>query len=465
MKNKSALFLLLTGGLLFLALYAEAADLGQFGGGDGRGDTMAEILSQTMDSITVTSPNGGENWNSGTSHNITWTSTGTIANVNIDYSTNSGGSWSPVAANTTNDGTQPWTVPSTPSTTCLVRVSDAANADTLDTSDAVFTIATNTTSYTISGTILVGGTPLAGVVMSGLTGNPTTNASGFYSGTVTSGWSGTVTPTLIGYTFTPATRTYANVIANSTGQNYTATVVSIQRLDFIGTWDGQGVYYRNSLTSLWVKLATPATLVTAGDLDGDGIDDLIGIWPGQGGVWVKYSQSGNWAQLSSTARDISAGDMNGDGRDDLVATWDGQGVYYRHSLSGAWVKMATPATQVTAGDLDGDGKDDVIGIWPSQGGVWVKYSQSGSWAQLSSTAIDIAAGDMNGDGRDDLMATWDGQGVYYRNSISGAWVKMATPATLVAAGDLDGDGKADVIGIWPGQGGVWVKYSQSGSWA
>ena len=104
MKIRSALFLLLTSGLLFLALYAEAADLGQFGGGDGRGDTMAEvvrlfgggdgrgdamaeILNQTMNSITVTSPNGGESWTVGTSHNITWTSTGTVGNVNIDYST------------------------------------------------------------------------------------------------------------------------------------------------------------------------------------------------------------------------------------------------------------------------------------------------------------------------------------------------------------------------------------------
>ena len=236
-------------------------------------------------------------------------------------------------------------------------------------------------------------------------------------------------------------------------------------VDFIGTWGSQGVYYRNSETAAWVKLASPATLITAGNLDGDGIDDLIGIWPGQGGVWVKYSQSGTWAKLSSTAIDIASGNMNGDGRDDLLATWDGQGVYYRHSISGAWVKMATPAEQVTAGDLDGDGKDDLIGIWPSQGGVWVKYSQSGGWAKLSSTAVDIASGDMNGDGRDDLLATWDGLGVYYMDSIGGAWVKMATPAEQVTAGDLDGDGKADVIGIWPGQGGVWVKYSQSGSWA
>jgi len=58
---------------------------------------------------------------------------------------------------------------------------------------------------TISGTITYGGSPLAGVVMSGLPGDPVpvTNASGFYTAAVDSDWSGTATPTLAGYTFTP----------------------------------------------------------------------------------------------------------------------------------------------------------------------------------------------------------------------------------------------------------------------
>jgi len=234
--------------------------------------------------------------------------------------------------------------------------------------------------------------------------------------------------------------------------------------DLLGTWSGQGVYYRNSDTGHWVKLGSPATKIAAGDLDNDGTDDLLGIWPGQGGVWVKYSSSGNWALLSSTADWIGAGDMNGDGRCDFLGTWTGQGVYYRNSDTGGWVKMASPATQITAGDIDGDGTDDLIGIWPSQGGVWVKYSSDGTWERLSSTADWIGAGDMNGDGRCDLVGTWTGQGVYYRNSQSGSWVKMASPATMTAAGDLDGDSTDDLIGIWPAQGGVWVKYSSDGTW-
>jgi hypothetical protein len=235
--------------------------------------------------------------------------------------------------------------------------------------------------------------------------------------------------------------------------------------DLIGTWDGQGVYYRNSETPKWIKLASPADMIAAGDLEGDGKDDLIGIWAGQGGVWVRYSSSGAWAKLSTTAKHIASGDMNGDGREDLLGTWDGQGVFYKDSISGVWIKLASPATLITTGDLDGDGTDDLIGIWPTQGGVWVKYSKTGTWAKLSSSARDIATGDMNGDGKEDLVGTWDGQGVYYRNSISGAWVKVSIPGEQVTAGDLDGDGTDDLIGQWASQGGVWVKYSKTGAWS
>ena len=174
--------------------------------------------------------------------------------------------------------------------------------------------------------------------------------------------------------------------------NYRQTILGND--DFLGTWDGQGVYCRNSMNGLWWKMASPATLITAGDLGGDGVDDLIGIWPAQGGVWVKSSTNGAWTKLCGTAKDIAAGDMNGDGRDDLLTTWDGDGVYCRNSMNGLWMKIATPADQVTYGDLDADGKADLIGIWPTQGGVWVKYSKTNTWAKLCGTAKDIAAGKM-----------------------------------------------------------------------
>jgi hypothetical protein len=104
------------------------------------------------------------------------------------------------------------------------------------------------------------------------------------------------------------------------------------RDDLVATWDGQGVYYQDSITSVWVKMATPATQVTAGDLDGDGTDDVIGIWPGQGGVWVKYSQSGAWAKLSTTAVDIAAGKMRAAGSSSLL----GQGATIAAESENSW---------------------------------------------------------------------------------------------------------------------------------
>ncbi len=90
--------------------------------------------------ITVTSPNGGESWAAGSAHNITWTSSGTVGNVKIEYTTNNGSSWSTVTSSTANDGSYSWTVPNTASTQCKVRVQEASDGQPSDTSNAVFSI-------------------------------------------------------------------------------------------------------------------------------------------------------------------------------------------------------------------------------------------------------------------------------------------------------------------------------------
>ena len=76
-------------------------------------------------------------------------------------------------------------------------------------------------TFTISGSA---GT--AGVVMSGLPGNPVTGTGGTYSATVDYGWSGTITPTKEGYTFKPANRIYDLVTGDQMNQNYTGTLIT-----------------------------------------------------------------------------------------------------------------------------------------------------------------------------------------------------------------------------------------------
>jgi len=102
----------------------------------------------TPPTVTVNSPNGGEIWNVGTTHHITWTATDNVGvtSVDIKYSTN-GGSTYPytIATGEPNDGTYTWTIPNSPSTTCKVKVIayDADGNSGEDASNSNFIIFSN----------------------------------------------------------------------------------------------------------------------------------------------------------------------------------------------------------------------------------------------------------------------------------------------------------------------------------
>jgi hypothetical protein len=69
---------------------------------------------------------------------------------------------------------------------------------------------------------------IGGAILNYTDGSPktaTANSSGIYSFTVPSGWSGTVTPSLVNYMFSPSNKLYTNILENQI-QNYTATDIS-----------------------------------------------------------------------------------------------------------------------------------------------------------------------------------------------------------------------------------------------
>jgi hypothetical protein len=77
---------------------------------------------------------------------------------------------------------------------------------------------------TISGQVTIGGAGLSGVALSGTGATCSdSDSSGNYSCTVNSGFSGTITPSKSGVTFSPTSRSYTNVTTNQTAQNYTGT--------------------------------------------------------------------------------------------------------------------------------------------------------------------------------------------------------------------------------------------------
>jgi M6 family metalloprotease-like protein/uncharacterized repeat protein (TIGR02543 family) len=90
-------------------------------------------------------------------------------------------------------------------------------------------------TYTISGNVSTAAAGLTGVVMDGLPGDPTTDASGNYTATVDYGFSGTVVPTKAGYSFSPASRDYTNITSDQQDHNYTASIIQCELTIAAGT--------------------------------------------------------------------------------------------------------------------------------------------------------------------------------------------------------------------------------------
>ncbi len=118
----------------------------------------------TSNFVTVTSPNGGEQWLTGQQYAISWNHLG-VDSVKIEYSTNGGSSWTMVINSTpaktdtelhqkylingadensknVNKGSYLWTVPNTPTTNALIKVTAKNNPSLFDQSDALFSIVT-----------------------------------------------------------------------------------------------------------------------------------------------------------------------------------------------------------------------------------------------------------------------------------------------------------------------------------
>jgi len=93
-------------------------------------------------SFSVLSPNGGEDWQIGTTETITWTSDGVDAKakVKIELSLDGGKKWKSIIPSTPNDGSQDWKVKGKASTEAMIRVIGVKSKDILDSSDDTFTI-------------------------------------------------------------------------------------------------------------------------------------------------------------------------------------------------------------------------------------------------------------------------------------------------------------------------------------
>ena len=189
-----------------------------------------------------------------------------------------------------------------------------------------------------------------------------------------------------------------------------------------------------------------------------------------------------WTQVYHTAPDrVAAGDISGDGVDEIIGcggAW-GKGVWYRDVANGTWHHPwsgppvgamegddplnDTPDGPIAAGDVTGDGKADMVSCWNS--GLWYQDGDTLSWTKVSvSTApYKVTCGDVTGDGQAEIISTWK-SGIWYRDVAASKWTKMwhNVPSGDIAAGDFTGDGKADVASCW--KSGLWYQDGASLGW-
>jgi subtilisin family serine protease len=105
----------------------------------------------TPPEVTVTAPNGGETLTIGSVYTITWIATDNVGVTftSVYYSYDGGANYNFIESFSGNPGSYDWTVPNTPSNSCLVKVYayDAAGYEGSDVSDGYFTIEEGVAQY------------------------------------------------------------------------------------------------------------------------------------------------------------------------------------------------------------------------------------------------------------------------------------------------------------------------------
>ena len=230
----------------------------------------------------------------------------------------------------------------------------------------------------------------------------------------------------------------------------------------------------------------------SGDIDGDGINDLV-VWRAPTGTWYWRTSSSGYMGADSKQWGSQAlgdvpmlADMDGDGAHDLIVWRASTGTWYwltsssqyDYVMAGAkqWGNQALGDVPLT-GDFDGDGRADPV-VWRPTDGTWYWLTSSSGYAYASlgarqwgsnAAADKPLVGDFDGDHRSDLAVwrastgTWywllSSAGYAYANAFGIQWGSQAVGDQPYLV-DMDGDGKADPC-VWRSSTGTWFWLSST----
>ena len=163
------------------------------------------------------------------------------------------------------------------------------------------------------------------------------------------------------------------------------------------------------------------SVATAGDVDGDGKDDIL--------ISAPFAASGDASSAGETYLVFGAALETSGGTIDLAALTSDQGILIR----GVDAFDESGRSVASAGDVDGDGLDDVLIGAPLAGPDGLDLA--GETYLLFGKALEASGGTI------DLATLTPDQGVL----IEGAEQDDESGRSVAAAGDVDGDGLGDIL--------------------
>jgi hypothetical protein len=356
-----------------------------------------------------------------------------------------------------------WTGTLTPSKAGYIFTPPNASFTNLTTGQTIQNFSA-TPIFTISGNT---GTP--GVTLSYTDGTPktvTSDANGNYSFGVLKGWSGTVTPTKTSFVFTPPNRTYTNVQANQTAQNYTATFITFTISGNAGT-PGATLIYDN---------AGPAFAVA--DSNGNYSFIVPQGWNGSvtprkvGMSFNPGSRPYNNVQANQTSQNYTAQNCASCADRDTAGVFrPSNGALYLKQLNISGfadvnINYGIGGDYPVVGDWDGDG-DATIGVYRN-GLFYLRNENTIGFADIvfafGAPGDQPVAGDWNNDGVDTIGVYRAGMFFLRNSNSSGAPDEsfgLGVPGDVGIAGDWNGDGFVTTGVFRPSNGALYLKNSNT----
>jgi hypothetical protein len=314
-----------------------------------------------------------------------------------------------------------------------------------------------------------------------------------------------------------------------------------------GMGDVVGVYdYGNGLMGIWNFISNGSSFsrveraytgkpgawelsqakMLVADVNGDGKDDVVGIYDYGNGLMGMWNFSSNGTSFSSVQRvyigkpgawdvkrsQFAVADLNGDAKDDIAGIYDyGGGVIgifdfvsdgvnltpVRRSYAGCGGCWQLDVSRFVGADVNGDGKDDLVGIYDygsGSMGMWSFVSNGSGFSAIQRSysgcngcwwlsRAEMRAADLNGDGRDDILGVYDyGAGLMgmwnfvstgtsfssvYRSYVGNAGAWELGRAHMLAT-NVNGDGTDDIVGVYDygnGTMGMWNFLSNGANFA